>query len=200
MKKIARVLPFLLLFSLPCSPAAHSSTVNESAREIPVAYDVDIVVVGGTSGGVAAAVEAARQGASVFLAAQRPYLGQDICGTYRLWLEPDEMPTMPLAKKVFAEPSILSFVRKGVNFTYEADRASAAIHRDTQPPSLLTDGRWHSASGESVQYDGDVTVIADLGSEHRLSKVHVMAYQRRSQSGDDFEAKSVTVYLSNDKA
>lgn len=199
MKKIARVLPFLLLFSLPCSPAAHSSTVNESAREIPVAYDVDIVVVGGTSGGVAAAVEAAQQGASVFLAAQRPYLGQDICGTYRLWLEPDEMPTMPLAKKVFAEPSISSLVRSGINFTYEADKASAAIHRDKQPPSLLSDGRWHSASGESVQYDGDVTVIADLGAEHRLSKVHVMAYQRRSQSGDDFEAKSVTVYISNDR-
>ncbi len=48
MNKIAFVLPFLLL----CSPAAYGSTVNESAREIPVAYDVDIVVVGGTSGGV----------------------------------------------------------------------------------------------------------------------------------------------------
>jgi len=199
MKKFARVLPFLLLFSVPCSPAAHGSTVNESARQIPVAYDVDIVVVGGTSGAVAAAVEAAQQGASVFLAAQRPYLGQDICGTYRLWLGPDETPTTPLAKKIFAEPSISSLVRNAVDFTYEADKASAAIHRDEQPPSLLSDGRWHSASGESVQYDGDVTIIADLGAEHRLSKVHVMAYQRRSPSGDDFEVKSVTVYLSNDK-
>ncbi len=195
MKKIAYVLPFLLL----CSLVAHGSAVNESARDIPVAYDVDIVVVGGTSGGVAAAVEAARQGASVFLAAQRPYLGQDICGTYRLWLEPDEVPTMPLAKKIFAEPSISSFVRNGINFTYEADKASAAMHRDKQPPSLLSDGRWHSASGQSVQYDGDVTIIADLGAERRLSKVHVMAYQRRNPSGDDFEVKSVTVHVSNDK-
>jgi len=199
MKRIARVLSLLLLSSVLCSPAAHSGTVNESARDIPVAYDVDVVVVGGTSGAVAAAVEAAQQGASVFLAAQRPYLGQDICGTYRLWLEPGEMPTMPLAKRVFAEPSISSFVQNAVDFTYEADKASAAIHRDKQPPSLLSDGRWHSASGQSVQYDGDVTIIADLGAEHRLSKVHVMAYQRRSQSGDDFEVKSVTVYLSNDK-
>ncbi len=198
MKEIARILQ-LLLFSVLCSPAAHSSTVNESAREIPVAYDVDVLVVGGTSGGVAAAVEAAQQGASVFLAAQRPYLGQDICGTYRLWLEPGEAPTMPLAKKVFAEPSVSSPVRSGVRFTYEADRASAAMHRDSQPLSLLTDGKWHSASSQSVQYDGDVTIIADLGAECGLSKVHVMAYQRRNPSGDDFEVKSVTVYLSNDK-
>jgi len=37
--------------SLPCEKA-----VNESARRIQVAYDVDVVVVGGTSGGVAAAM------------------------------------------------------------------------------------------------------------------------------------------------
>ena len=37
-------------------------TVNESARGIPLAYDVDVVVVGGSSAGVAAAVEAAKQG------------------------------------------------------------------------------------------------------------------------------------------
>ncbi|MEA3226787.1 MAG: discoidin domain-containing protein, partial [Planctomycetota bacterium] len=199
MKKINHILPLFLLFSLLCSLAAHGSTVNESAREIPVAFDVDVVIVGGASGGVAAAVEAAKQGASVFLAAQRPYLGQDICGTYRLWLEPDEVPTTPLAKKVFAEPSISSPVRKGISFTYEADKVSAAMHRDKEPPSLLTDGRWHSASSQSVQYDGDVTIIADLGAEHRLSKVHVMAYQRRNRSGDDFEVKSVAVYISNDK-
>ena len=81
--------------------SAYERAVNESARDIPVAYDVDAVVVGGASGGVAAAVEAAQKGAKVFLAAARPYLGEDICGTYRLWLEPGEEPASPLAKKVF---------------------------------------------------------------------------------------------------
>ncbi len=46
---------------------------------------------------------AAQQGARVFLVAERPYLGEDICGTYRLWLEPDEIAKSPLAKMVFAE-------------------------------------------------------------------------------------------------
>ncbi|MFQ6035662.1 MAG: FAD-dependent oxidoreductase [Sedimentisphaerales bacterium] len=82
---------------------AYKRAVNESARDIPVAYNVDVLVVGGTSGGVAAAVEAAQKGVTVFLAAQRPYLGHDLCGTYRLWLEPGEEPTSPLARRLFAQ-------------------------------------------------------------------------------------------------
>ena len=57
----------------------------QSEREIPVAYKVDVVVVGGSTAGVGAAVAAAQKGASVFLAAQEPYLGEDLCGTYRFF-------------------------------------------------------------------------------------------------------------------
>ena len=46
--------------------------VKESARDIPVAHQVDVVVVGGGTGAVAAAVAAAEKGAKVFLAAPRP--------------------------------------------------------------------------------------------------------------------------------
>lgn len=53
--------------------------INESPKEIPVACDADVVIVGGSSGAVAAACEAARQGSRVFLLAPRPYLGTDIC-------------------------------------------------------------------------------------------------------------------------
>ena len=174
--------------------------VTESSRDIPVAYDVDVVVVGGTSGGVAAAVEAARQGASVFLAAPRPYLGEDICGTYRLWLEPGEVPDSPLSKKVFAEPHDSTFLQNRIDFTYEAHKPTAAIHKDTEPPSKLSDGKWHSASSQSVQYDGDVSLVADLGKKRSVSKVHIMAYQRRNPgSNDDFEVRSVTVSISSNK-
>ena len=61
--------------------AAVPATVPESARKIPVAYDVDVVVVGGGVSAVAAATAAAKDGAKVFLAAPRPYLGQDLAGT-----------------------------------------------------------------------------------------------------------------------
>ncbi|MEJ2705657.1 MAG: FAD-dependent oxidoreductase [Sedimentisphaerales bacterium] len=193
--------PFLLTGSLQASQTeAPARVVTESARDVPVAYDVDVVVVGGTSGGVAAAAEAAKRGANVFLAAQRPYLGEDICATYRLWLEPGEVPASPLAKKVFAEPLGSLLFRNPLKFTYEADRPSAPVHRDTEPLSKLTDGKWYSAASQSVQYDGDVSITADLGTERPVRNVHVMAYQRRNPGSDgDFEVSRVTVFLSNDK-
>ncbi|MDP2895471.1 MAG: FAD-dependent oxidoreductase [bacterium] len=76
--------------------------VTESAREIPVANRVDVVVVGGSTGAVAAAVAAAEKGAKVFLAAPYPYLGEDMTATLRLWLEEGEKPESPLAKTLFA--------------------------------------------------------------------------------------------------
>jgi hypothetical protein len=180
--------------------SGYERAVNESARNIPVAYDVDVVVIGGTSGGVSAAVAAAEHGARVFLAAERPYLGEDICGTYRLWLKPGEVPSLPLARKVFAEPAVPLVPHNSVDLVYEADKPFAAMHKDTQPASLLTDGKWHSASAQSVQYDGDVTIIADLGIEHKLKKVHVMAYQRRSPGlAGDFEVDRISVAVSGDK-
>lgn len=50
--------------------AEEGRAVRESAREIPVAYDVEVVVLGGGTGAVS--VAAAEAGARVFLAA--PYL------------------------------------------------------------------------------------------------------------------------------
>ena len=212
MKKTLKIVPIIILSCLmlntcPSRLNARESgigrsprAVTESARDIPVAYDVDVVVIGGTSGGVSAAVGAARQGATVFLAAPRPYLGEDICGTYRLWLERDEVPESTLAKKVFAEPAAASLFQNRVFLTYGADKPSAAVHKDTDPPSKLTDGKWHSASNQSVQYDSNVTIVADMGKERPVGNVHLMAYQRRNPgSDDDFEVKSVTVSVSNNQ-
>ncbi|MHB8901805.1 MAG: FAD-dependent oxidoreductase, partial [Thermoguttaceae bacterium] len=82
--------------------AAGGATVGESARQIPVAAEVDVVVVGGTVGAVAAAAEAADRGAKVMLVAPRHYLGEDVCGTLRLWLEEGEIPRGRLTKAMFA--------------------------------------------------------------------------------------------------
>jgi len=69
-------------------PATH--TIVEQSKHVPVAYDVDVVVVGGSSATVAAACEARRSDASVFLISERPYVGVDLCAHQRLWLEPGE--------------------------------------------------------------------------------------------------------------
>ncbi len=85
----------------------HAAEVVQPAGSLPVAAEVDVIVVGGSSAGVTAAVKAAQQGAKVFLAAPRPYLGEDICGTYRLWLEAGEEAVTPLALELFGKSSPL---------------------------------------------------------------------------------------------
>ena len=186
-----------VLLALAQAAGAGPATVTESARKIPVAYDVDVVVVGGSSGAVAAAVEAAGGGASVFLAAPRPYLGEDVCGTLRLWLEEGEMPENALEKAVFEMPGAAAGgqVPTSMRFTYEADLRSTAKHRDTDPPRMLTDGKWSDAPKESVQYDGDVTIVADLGRSRRIRSAYVLAYQRPA----DFEVDTVTISTSDDR-
>jgi len=72
----------------------------QSEREIPIVYKVDVVVIGGSTSGVAAAVTAAKKGASVFLAAQEPYLGEDLCGTYRFF---EGATNTDLGKKLFGD-------------------------------------------------------------------------------------------------
>ena len=75
-----------LVFSLAmvtAMMAGAAGRVPESARSVPVDREVDVVVVGGTTGAVAAAVACAKAGAKVFLVAPRPYLGEDMAAPMR---------------------------------------------------------------------------------------------------------------------
>ncbi len=102
MKAAGRSGIFLLLSVTGVLWSVETIAVPQSARRIPLAYEVDVAVAGGSTGAVAAAVAAAEQGATVFLAAPRPYLGDDVCATMRLWLEPGEQPDPGLASKLFS--------------------------------------------------------------------------------------------------
>ena len=172
---------------------AFAKDVAESARTLPMAYDVDVVVVGGSSGGVEAAVAAAKAGAKVFLAAPRPYLGDDICGTGRMWLEPSEKPVTDLAKEVFkfTPPATIP---KGISFSYKADKPCAKVHKDTVPPSMLNDGQAENPSKHSVQFDSEVTLTLDLAKQQHVRKITVLAFQR----GWDFAVGDITVFTSID--
>ncbi|WP_460168421.1 FAD-dependent oxidoreductase [Thermostilla marina] len=158
------------------------TAVEQSARAIPIARQVDVVVVGGTTGAVEAAVAAAEKGASVFLIAPRHYLGEDMTATLRLWLEEDEEPQTELAAKIYADP-LRGQAGPDPNrlaYTYTTDVVSAKMHADTDPPSVLNDGRWGYAPTESVQYDGDVTIVADLGRPQPIAKIRLIPYWRDS--------------------
>lgn len=169
--------------------------VKESARQIPVAYQVDVVVVGGSTGAVSAALAAANQGASVFLAAPRPYLGEDMCASLRLWLEPGEQPVTNLARAIFNDsgretPISSKMPLNALKFNYTSDRDASGRHQDTKPPSKLFSGVIGQPEKNSVQYDGDVTLTADLGAAQGVGEARLVLYDK---GGSDFRPGGVTV-------
>jgi hypothetical protein len=73
------------------------------------------------------------------------------------------------------------------------------VHPDTTPPSKLADGIWGDAARQSVQYDGDVTITADLAEPREIAEVRVMVYYRGSGvGGTNFKVQNATVFTSDD--
>ena len=165
---------------------ARAAAVVESERAIPVCQDVDVVVVGGTCGAVAAAEAAAKAGAKVFLAAPRPYLGDDVAGSLRLWLDEGEVPASPLAKAIFVQSEAT------LPFTYKTDKPSGGKHQDKG--GMLCDGRFDDVQHNTVEFAGDVSILADLGGQKPVAGVELMAFKRAG----DFEASEVHMSVSAD--
>jgi ribulose 1,5-bisphosphate synthetase/thiazole synthase len=78
-----------------------AGTLVESERTLPLVQDVDVVVVGGSCGAVAAAEAAAGDGAKVFLATSYGSLGEDVAGTLRVWADEDEVESSELMRAMF---------------------------------------------------------------------------------------------------
>ena len=107
MKKL--ITSILIYASAPLILQAQSdATIVEGKRTLPLAYDVDVVVAGGSLAGVEAATAAAEKGASVLLVDSRPYIGYDFCATQKLWLEPGEKPATPLSRKLFGDRQVVT--------------------------------------------------------------------------------------------
>jgi thioredoxin reductase len=100
MKKLFEVVLGLVVAQLWPLPLWGAGVV-EPAKTLPLIQDVDLVVVGGTCGAVAAAEAAARGGAKVFLVTPAPYLGEDLAGTLRLWTEPADAGSSGLMRAMF---------------------------------------------------------------------------------------------------
>ncbi len=183
--RVAQVLFFTatMFTASPGSVAAEEATVFQSAREIPLAYSVDVVVVGGSTHAVALAAEVSEQGASVFLAAPRPYLGEDLVDTLSLRNRYDE-PNSDLEGAIFGplsrSPSVPS-----IPYRYKASRPSSAQHRDTDPPTLLSNGHSRDATRDSVQFDGDVTLSLRLEGRQPVDHLTLIAFERSGHYGID---------------
>ncbi|HRR33376.1 MAG TPA: FAD-dependent oxidoreductase [Kiritimatiellia bacterium] len=163
-----------------------AAAVVETEREIPVWQDVDVVVVGGSCGAVAAAQAAAQAGAKVFLAAPRPYLGEDLAGCLRLWLDEGENPESPLARSIYISNEA------SLPFTYKTDAPSGGKHKDNG--GMLCDGLSDDVQHHTVEFAGDVAITADLGGVQAVDSVELIAFKRAG----DFETGSVHMSVSAD--
>ncbi len=73
----------------------------EGQRKIPIIAKTSIIVVGGSSRAIAAAVAATKIGCDVFLIGYMPYLGDDICGSFLFEHNKDEKLQTDLSRKIF---------------------------------------------------------------------------------------------------
>lgn len=85
-------------------PTLFADGILEPEKVIPLIQDVDVVVIGGACGAVAASESAARAGAKVFLATPGLCLGEDIAGTLRLWADATAIGTSELMGRIFPAP------------------------------------------------------------------------------------------------
>ena len=139
---MSRVLHQVVCLLAVASWAAHptgAAHVVEGPKEIPVALDADVLVVGGSSGAVEAACEAAARGARVALLADRPYLGTDLCATLQLWLEPDEQPRSRLALACFGHDRVTTPLRVKAEMDKALLRADAACLTGCYVSDVLRD-------------------------------------------------------------
>ena len=161
--------------------------VIQSAREIPVVRDADVVVVGGGSAAVAAALAVKTNGASVFLVAPRTYLGEDLAATRELWPAPvSEFFSEPLAQRIFTIKT---------PFAYTASMAPDAAHPDNGN-TRLTDGVHYDAAGNSVQYNTNVVITLAFAGTGAVTRLDVYYYYRTT--ANPFNTTVAGVEVSND--
>ncbi|MFV0590065.1 MAG: FAD-dependent oxidoreductase [Draconibacterium sp.] len=145
-------------FLMTSSAFAFGSTLTEekkycyqSARKIPVAYNVDVLIVGGSLAAVAAAVEAKKSGSSVFLVAMEPYLGEDVCGTFRFWTNDASINNTQLGKTIFGNglPTPMhvkhtldnALINNNIDFLYSSYVTDVLSDKNNQPAGVVISNR-----------------------------------------------------------
>jgi len=195
----------ICILATTVAPTCSADWIAEAPGELPVVGEYDVVIVGSGTGAVAAAVEAAELGASVFLASPYPYLGENMTATLRMMRDPATTLVDPLAVQIFQDsPGNTETIPKLnaplLRYRYESNIPSASVHPDTKPPKKLFDGQRQNPSSQSVQYDGDVTITAELTKATHVDLVRAIVFHRSNEPDPtrNFILKSLTVSTSTD--
>ena len=209
---VLSILVFGILFFHGTKPLSADPTkgVSQSARDVQVAYDVDLLVVGGSTGGVVAATEAANAGAKVLLVTPYPYLGEDRTATLRLWPEAGEDTNDPLAQQLMADPhrspsqtnrllelALLSAAEGRIPYTYKILEPIDPLHAEINAPGRLADRHFSNPVDSSLQVNGNATIIVDLGESQSFSQAMLLGFQRET-GYKPFKLEKVLLSLSDD--
>ncbi|MEI6713898.1 MAG: FAD-dependent oxidoreductase [Verrucomicrobiota bacterium] len=146
---------------IPTTPVS-AAEVLQPAMNLPLLHEVDVVVIGGNSGAVAAAVAAAESGASVFLAAPKTYLGDDLAGTYQLWLEPGEKADGTLAREVFSKEGLITPMQSKRVLDQALVKAGVRFLFGSYATDLLRDASGNPAGVVIANRSGRQAVVAKV--------------------------------------
>ena len=163
----------------------------EGGRKIPIVADVDLVVAGGSSRAVAAAVAAAQAGCSVFLVGYMSYLGDDICGSLLYEREKGEEPMTDLAQRIFdgKDYPVPLHVKKSledelidnnVQFLYSSYVTNAVVDAAGRPAGVVIanrSGRQAVRCKAIIDATHDAAVASICGAEKTAFKPGTQEFQ-----------------------
>ena len=176
-----------------------SKTIRESAREIRVCREADVVVVGGGPGGVGAAVASARSGANTVLIERYGHLGgmgsgglvtilpnmsdingkQQIAGICKEWVDRlDARHAADHPKKEdwgSADKKLISYYSKRSMFYIRMNRVILSVHIDAEISKCILN--------DMVQEAGVKTYLHALGTEPIMDGNKVKGVIFESKSG-----------------
>ena len=169
------------------SSLAWADGIVESAREIPVTDEVDVLVVGGTAAGVAAATAAAEKGATVYLAGGFTYLGEDMAGTLELECATGDGAT-ELERKLrrFEQAYAPYGYDHGPDFRFLGGWQYVGMANDKFANNAEPIGPW-----DSVFYTNRVSVFCTFAQEERIADVTAVVVEN-----DDPNAFAISTQIS----
>ncbi|MFW5644464.1 MAG: FAD-dependent oxidoreductase [Bacteroidota bacterium] len=118
-----------------------------SRTDLAVIDEVDVIVAGASLGGIGAAIKAAESGARVFVISYKPYMGEDICGTYKYLYEEQDL-AHPLMKKLNSGNKLITpnkakkileneLIDRNINFLYSTYVADVLFNEKQEPSGLV---------------------------------------------------------------
>ena len=142
--------------------------VRSSARAIPICARVDLVVVGGSEGGIAAAWAAAKAGSSVLVVNGQYFFSDDVAAKARYWLQPGEVPQGDFATRLFDGIATADGLPEIVPGDYKRRieqlllDAGVQFHFNSRPAGVLVDDKGEVAGVVTANKAGLQAVVAKV--------------------------------------